>query len=1186
MKVRRLDISGFKSFADRTVMDFPQGLSAVVGPNGCGKSNVVDAMRWVLGEQSARQLRGQNMEDVIFNGADSRKASGLAEVSVVFENDGSVSAAAYSGLSEIMVTRRLYRNGDSEYLINRMPCRLKDIQQLLMDTGLGNRAYAIIEQGRVAAFIEAKPDERRLWVEEAAGITRYKNQKKISLRKMEATRDNLSRLEDILLEVTTQMERLRRQAKKAERHKEIRDRIRELDLAIASFEYHQLSQRLDQTAAEEEAAAAGLELAQQRMGALETDLETARLELLQAEEEIRSSGARRLEAQGAIQKAENELILMGREAENLKRQSERLEQEREQLKAALTRSQQDLARAQRVLAQSEARARESEQAVAQAGQRVSGQQERLTAAEQAVDQAKADLVDHMSLVSQTRNRLGDLERQRAELERRVGQVERQRAELAQQQSQAAGELTQAQAKVNDLRARLEQAAAQMTCLAARRRQQQENLAAARRQEEEASRRRFDLAAQVDALGASLGSLAWAGAAVRQALQAAQEGSLPVPLVGVVAEKLNVQPGREELVETALGPDLQALIVKTGTEALALAAWAGQEGLGRLRVVALEELSARGLSEPDGARPLAELARPEPGCEPLAHLLAGAGWCADLEEAWRAGAGLRPGQSLVSPGGQRLDRPGLATVGRAEDGASVLAGRNELNRLRQELSAAEGLVEQAGGRRQQAQQEQSACEQEQAALAAGHQRLAHELAQAERELVRHQEQTQAAGRRLEALEFEAGEVADQQAQVIADVQQLRGRLEELQGRDQSLEERLETARQALNLARTDLEQARADEGEVKLRAAALASEAAQAQREAQRLRAEMDRDAARVLALGREIEQAQTNLGGLTQRRDGQQQGLGGLYAELDRQESDLKQAQAVLGQAQNQAQSLESEIKQARGELKRAEGVSQELAWNLKELGLRREQLCEQVQERCQVELAAVFSGHLPSGPFDPVVGKEKLDSLRKRLQRLGPVNLEAISEHEALAERHGFLSEQKADLDASLEDLKQAIRKINRTSRSRFTETLEQVNKRLDGVFAVLFGGGRAQLVLEEGVDPLDAGLHLMVELPGKKVKNLDALSGGEKAMSAVAVLFALFLIRPAPFCILDEVDAPLDEANTGRFLDLLKQLARRSQILMITHNRSTMEIMETLYGVTMEERGVSKLLAVTLEQGESMAA
>jgi chromosome segregation protein len=472
------------------------------------------------------------------------------------------------------------------------------------------------------------------------------------------------------------------------------------------------------------------------------------------------------------------------------------------------------------------------------------------------------------------------------------------------------------------------------------------------------------------------------------------------------------------------------------------------------------------------------------------------------------------------------------------------------------------------------------------LAEAQQDRQEELARLERDLARFEQEAAGARRRLEALEFESNETASELKHLNAEAAELSAQAEQLKGRDEELEEALAQARQELQLARQGLEEARHREGEIKLAAAASASQSDQAQREANRLQQEMDRATARVLALGRELEQAVTQLSEVRQRREKEQEILGGLYAELDRQEAGLKRAQDVLGQAQSRTGQLEGELKRARAELKQAEGANQELVWKKRELELKREQLAEQTMERCRVELAACFCDHLPEGAFDLQAGKEKLERLRKRLNRLGPVNLEAISEHAALEERYTFLSEQKVDLEASLDDLRAAIRKINRTTRGRFLETLEQVNKRLDGVFQVLFGGGRAQLMLEEGVDPLDAGLHLMVELPGKKVKNLDSLSGGEKAMSAVAVLFALFLIRPAPFCILDEVDAPLDEANTGRFLDLLQQLSRRSQILMITHNRSTMEIMGTLYGVTMGHKGVSKILSVTLEQGESMAA
>jgi chromosome segregation protein len=307
---------------------------------------------------------------------------------------------------------------------------------------------------------------------------------------------------------------------------------------------------------------------------------------------------------------------------------------------------------------------------------------------------------------------------------------------------------------------------------------------------------------------------------------------------------------------------------------------------------------------------------------------------------------------------------------------------------------------------------------------------------------------------------------------------------------------------------------------------------------------------------------------------------------MDRQEEAYRQARELHSQAQMRVADLEAALKQARADLRRVEGESQELALRQRELQMQRASLCDQVMERCRVDLTTDHQAHLPEGAFDPELNRAKLGKLRQRLNKLGPVNMEAITEFDALKERHDFLAGQKADLEASLDDLRQAIRKINKTSRGLFLQTLEEVNQRLTAVFPVLFGGGSATLMLEEGLDPLDAGLHILVELPGKKVKNLEALSGGEKALSAVAVLFALFLIRPAPFCILDEVDAPLDEANAGRFHDLLRQLSARSQILMVTHNRRTMEVMDLLYGVTMEEKGVSKVLAVNLEGAQAQAA
>ncbi|MFH1033038.1 MAG: chromosome segregation protein SMC [Pseudomonadota bacterium] len=1184
MRVRRLEINGFKSFAERIVADFPQGLCAVVGPNGCGKSNVVDAIRWVLGEQSAKVLRGHNMEDVIFNGSDKRKATGMAEVSLVFDNTGGLSNSQFADLPEIMVTRRLYRNGDSEYLINKVGCRLKDIQQLFMDTGLGNRSYAIIEQGRVAAFIEAKPEDRRLWVEEAAGITRYKNQKKISLRKMQAAKENLDRLQDIMHEVATQMERLRRQSQKAVVHRDLRDRIQELDLNISSHDFARLKDETATARAEANAVGAQLLLVNQGVTTLETDLETVRVQVLGAEEEISQAGARRLEAQGAIQKAENELTLLGREAENLKRLKERYEEERRQLKSRLTEQERELAKARRQAQESEDNLADSRAAAEQISEQVLERQEGLNSLEQRVDAAKHTLVDNLSAISQQKNRLGDIERQQSELQRRQESLSSRRQGLEEDLARVESERGEAQEALDSARAELEESETLLSQLSRQRDEYQQRLTGLRRAEQEATRRRHGLAASVDALAAALGSHDWAQAGVRRVLDDAGKGKLPVPLLGLVAEKLTVQPGAEALVEAALGPDLQALMVADGPAALALGQYVVQNNLGRIRVVALHELTGR-LDHPALSQPLAGLVKPQPGFEALAALWMATGHSPDLAAAWGAAGSLEPGQVVVSASGERLDRPGAASLGRGK-AESVLTRQNELKKRREDLADAEEAQAEAAEAREAAESEVARLEEEHRDRRGQHQEQERGLRRREQELFRLREAVGVKERQVEGLEYDAGEIWSDLDRLEQEGVRLGQALADLEAQSEALEQGLAAAQMALGQGRQDLERVRAQEGEARLAAASLQNAAEQARRESKRLGQEMATANERLLTLSADVQGASDTLDSILGRRQAEQNRLGGLYAEMDRQEEAYRQAREILSQAQARAAELEANLKQGRLDLRRVEAENQSLSLRLKELELESQHLCEQVMERCRVDLISQHQEFLPQGPFQPGQAKERLAKLRQRLNRLGPVNMEAISEFEALSERHQFLTEQKADLETSLEDLRSAIRKINKTSRTRFIETLAEVNQRLEAVFPVLFGGGQASLVLDPDLDPLEAGLHLMVELPGKKVKNLEALSGGEKALSAVAVLFALFLIRPAPFCILDEVDAPLDEANAGRFHDLLRQLAGRSQILMVTHNRRTMEIMDLLYGVTMEERGVSKMLAVNLAQGESLAA
>jgi chromosome segregation protein len=1186
MQVKRLEINGFKSFGDRTVLDFPHGMCAVVGPNGCGKSNVVDAVRWVLGEQSPRHLRGKSMEDVIFNGAEGRKPQGMAEVSLVFENNGSFNHPQFADLSEIMISRRLYRSGDSEYLINKMPCRLKDIQGLLMDTGLGNRAYAIIEQGGVAAFIEAKPTDRRLWLEEAAGITRYKNQKKVSLRKMEQAQDNINRLMDIILEVETQMRRLERQAKKAQRHKEIRDRIKELDLNISSHEYQELCNDLTQARNESDALGAQLLLANQRVTGLETELETIKLQLINAEQEISVAGEARFGTQGAIQKAENEITLMTRESQNISRMSRRQAEERDSLDSRLEQSQKDLDRARRKGEEAAVTLNIKNEALESAVYELETCQAQVRSLESRVDLCKQSLVDHLAQSTQAKNRLSDLDRHFGELMRRKEGLRARRGEFEEALAEISEARDSAALSMEELQYDLSANEEQLDELTVKRQEIKVRLERYNKEERQASRRHHEIAASLDALAASLASYDWAQDGVRQVLNAVKQGELEVEILGVTAEHLKVKAGSEQLVETALGPDLQAVLVKNSDDAAKLADWAREHEAGQLRVLALSDLPGNGLHPPKGLNPLGQEVRPESGFEPLEALYRGMAVVDDDSTAWQTASGLSAGQSLVAKGGRRFYLAGALAMGKASASTSILARQNRLAELEDQLNQADQALHSARGAREKAEAVLSALDERIAVLKSSHADKERSLHQQEKEHFRLEEAAGAKMRALESLSYDAEEIARELALVQEQNDRLKKELAELDERHPDLEEDLNKAQAGLGEAKTRLETEREKESEYRLAQASLAAQAEHAGREVSRLEREVAEHNQRKELLVTELENASQSLDRLRTRKKDQELALGKLYLTLEEQEKSLGQAQENYNQAKMRSADLEADLKQARQVQRKVETESQNLDLKKQQLGMKRDHVCQQALERCRVDLTSNHQAYLPEGAFDRESARARLDKLRQQLAKLGPVNLEAITEHEALAERHQFLSEQKVDLDSSLEDLNQAVRKINRTSRARFKETLQKVNESMGEIFPVLFKGGSASLTLDENIDPLEAGLNLLVELPGKKVRHLEALSGGEKALSAVAVLFALFLIRPAPICILDEVDAPLDEANVGRFHGLLERLSQHAQIAMITHSRRTMEIADLLYGVTMEEKGVSKLVSVTLRQGATMAA
>ncbi len=1174
MRVKRLEIAGFKSFADATVLDFSKDLSAVVGPNGCGKSNVVDAMRWALGEQSVRNLRGKNMEDVIFNGSDRRQPTNMAEVSIVFENQGSITSPFYADLSEIMITRRLFRNGDSEYLINKHNCRLKDIQQLLMDTGLSNRAYAIIEQDKVAAFTQAKPEIRRLWLEEAAGITRLKSQKKVSQGKVDEAQLNLKIVDNSLADLAKQMQHLARQSKKAVVYQELRGKIQALDLRVASAEYTAQKQKLSQQEAElVENQHQSLAL-EQNLTALSLQEEALRIKMLELEQELSQVGTARQENRDKITGLEAELKNAAVRAADKQAEVARYEAERGQIEARREEQEQSWQEARHLLENAESlqqAAREHSHAVAE---ELFHHKQQAGQWQAKLDAAKGALSDSLLKESQARNRLADVEDKLAALNRQQNHLSSRQRMLEEELLALAAKLKSNEASMAGAKAALRQSEEAIDALAGSKDEEARALVALRRQEGDLSRRYQQLTAEFDARETSLASYDWAQGAVRGLIK--EKGALPFEILGVVAEKLNVAPGAETLVEAALAADLQAVIVQDQAQADALFNWLRERKLGRLRVVVLAMLQSQNLTPPAGFSPLSGLVTAEPGFEALACLWAGAAQA--QEELWAAGSGLQPGQVLVGSEGQRLDKPGAASLGQGNMGA-LLSKRNQLKELALAVEQALAAWQEGRALREQAEKNLEELESD-IQFERDQQREAEQkFRQQERELQISQASLKQKERELETIGFEQDEKTAEQDRLERETVKLNEELLTQAAKRERAESNLAEASSRLETMLAALEEIQQKDISAKLELNNLQNRLNNARELASRLGREVDDAKQKLAGLTEATQAAQALLNEISERQHTGKDALEQYYRLSENHESAFQ----GLRQRQEEVLAQEYQFNENKKQMEARQRALQQTAGNLElqvsKLSLALDAICQQIEERCQLNLLDELAGYTPEDGFDLQAAKEELNRLRLQLNRLGPVNLEAISDYENLSTKHKELTEQKADVENALQDMRKAVRDINQRSRGLFMATLQEVNEKLAQVFPSLFvGGGKASLVLVDDSDPLEAGLDILVELPGKKVKNLEAMSGGEKALIAVAVLFALFLIRPAPFCILDEVDAPLDEANVDRFHILLRQLSQQSQILLITHNRRTMEAMEMLYGVTMQEKGVSKILAVML--------
>jgi chromosome segregation protein len=1303
MRLERLEINGFKSFSDRSELAFDKGVTAIVGPNGCGKSNVADAITWVMGEQSAKSLRGEKMEDVIFSGSDARKSSAAAEVRLRFSGvlktltgpafpedtapaanghgpraangNGSngnghghnaedlsesfqpvqgaaveetpaplqavAEAIIQSVAREVEVTRRLYRSGESEYLIDGQVCRLRDVHDLLMDTGLGAKAYAIIEQGKIGLILSSRPTDRRQLIEEAAGVTKYKARRRSAELKLDAAQQNLTRIDDIVFEVEKQRGTLKRQAGKARRYQKLRDQLRRWEKVLFARKYRQLAETIESARARLADARERESVAAARVSEVESDFGRVRIELAESESHAMKSReaahARELSItrqqqqiefdRDQVQTLSTRVAMVGAELDALeaRREPARLTLEHRRQAAADANVERDLASA--------ALAAESD-AYAAAHCEIEGLEADVEAARSEVFSAinSATALRHaLEHAAAARDRVGGT-LSKLDVEQSDVRIESERVEM--DRSAASEGLRRAHEAIDATR----------VARAAR----ESELASARIEHEWRARavrsREHDLAG-LEARLKSLEELEAARAGYGDAPRAIlAQANGKVSQQGAIADYLEVESGYERAVEVCLGDLLQHVVVERPEHAAAGFQLVRDAGAGRCGflvtsvapsefapVAALSDSILHGyghtvgtMAPPEGLVALSALVRVNGPYAGAIRQAIGDAWIADSYDVAADASRLTP-MPVATIAGDMFHGPHLVSGGVREESRGILETRREIKELRDRIEvgreALVRLADETGGLEATIAHATNAI----AALNAEHHKQ-------EKAAVGHESQQQHAvdeAARLvqkgEQLSRERHQAEDERDSLDRRQEEARASIVRLEDDQRVADERLTVAQRRLFEAREATEELSRRAAEAGANHAALVERASALATEVQRLEeasaelvaragslaAELDNTRRRVEQLSDAIVAGEAQLDvdvlALDTLRDGVQQAdetVSALRARADEHELSIKDARAAFESIRTIVSELDIARATAEADLSHLAHICEDAVHaTLDEVIVEVEQLerdghatpdasvicADEAEDETDEEGRSIRGQGDAANLADPgaavlaaeqhaLSAEDAIARLREKIERLGPVNMMAIEQFDELETRYAFLTTQRTDLVQSIAQTTEAIKRIDETTRQRFAEAFAAINTNFHQTFSTLFGGGRAGLTLLDENDPLESGIEIIAQPPGKRLQSVQLLSGGEKALTAIALMFGLFKYKPSPFCLLDEIDAPLDDANIGRFVEMLRSMQQDTQFILITHSRKTMEIADRLYGVTMEEPGVSKLISVQL--------
>lgn len=1163
MRIEKIELIGFKSFSERTAFNLHPGITCIVGPNGCGKSNIVDSFRWVLGEQSAKSLRGEKMEEVIFNGSAIKKPKGMAEVTLVMSGIGDPTQDnGDDSRNMTSVTRRLYRSGESEYMANKAVCRLKDIKDLFLDTGLEVKSYSILEQDRIAAILSSKPQDRRFLIEEVAGVMKYKVRRTEAQNKLEASRFNLQRINDIVSEVKRQINALDRQAKKAERYKKLSAEMRAIELKIAKKDYQDLKGSLEKILAEYHALKENEALKRAELTGLENTAEKDRIELLEKEKFLENIQQEFRDIEKAIAETERLIAVSNTDSDNLKEYLVKLHSQKDEFgtkRSELSQKQEELKSIEIKLSAD-----------------IDGLKEELKTKNDLIETLENELGEKENIVETKRREIFRISEELSNLRNETGRMqaslealERKEAALIKESEDSRRALNEIDSSINDVEGSLRNKNNDILMLNEKKGLYISELSSAREKTEnlrnQLSGTKEDIASNISRLE-SLRELIL-DAPTREILS---EGS-NLHIISSLSDILSVEPEYEKAVENALSEKINSFILKSPEDIELAISILKAKGIGRMAFMPLTPKAVEDAADvPAGIiGRAADFVKVDAGFADIAkNLLSNVLIVKDL----RTALAIRESGTkalLVTLDGE-ISEPSGAVIG--GEGRGVLKRKREIREI-------EEIIEQKKIFIARMQEDFNRLQLEITEKESGVRDIESVIVNTEKELSlskltseNYREEKERIDRKLAYLSIELEEIAREKGAVKKLLLEKETVINAGESKKHITEKDMSDLLAMITREKINYEEQRVHITDLRLSITSLKEKTESIQKEKDTAGSAIEELLQKNNSVNDEIKSVEDRISQREKETGEHKEKIKGMVLNADGLREKISSKRETIEQDNQKLLSYEQGIKTLRHDVDSLSAKISELDIEKTEHRMRIENLTGNIRQNYGAEIDTLTAE--PLLPED----EERLNELKTKIQELGQVNLGTLEEYEELSTRYEFLSKQQEDLSKSIAELEEAITKINSTTKKRLREAFEELKVKFSEVFVKLFGGGKAELIMTDENNILETGIDIIAQPPGKKFQNITLLSGGEKALTALSLLFASFLIKPTPLCILDEADAPLDDSNTARFANMLRELSTTIQFIVITHNRVTMEASDYIYGITMEEPGISKVISMQL--------